>query len=241
MTAMGTAAKLRGIWRVNAYLLFIVGVLVVIGLMWILAEAAWSKLRPHGVRNVVATDESVSDEKLAYRLRSARGNFVVLDVVSNQRIDTKFGSKDAYDALRNQVFVQVEDGSTSMLFASNERLITRVWGIKTEDVGASYRSEEGEDEGEPMRARLYEVVLKDSNADARLTERDTKTIMLAQGEGVQLLTLADGIRSVQGVALRKPHELRFVATTDSGESHLYRFDLQNWTPLAPLSLPSLKE
>ena len=46
------------IWRINAYLILMAGVLVIVALGWLLSNALWNRLRPHdGVRGWVVAQQ----------------------------------------------------------------------------------------------------------------------------------------------------------------------------------------
>ena len=232
------------IWRINAYLILMAGVLVIVALGWLLSNALWNRLRPHDVRNVVAagSDDAPRHERLTYRLRNAQGAVVTLDVLSDQRIDTFSSSKTSSDVLRNQMFVRVDDASSTWLFPTQQHLISRVWVVRGKEVTTPYQEESRtQPEQQPTRARLYEVVTRDTNQDGRLTERDHKSLFLARADGTGLATLAEGVTRLDGVALSPPDEIRAVATQADGTSRLLRFDLQRWTALPTLALPSLQE
>lgn len=236
------ASQPQRIWRINAYLILIAGVLAVAVLALGLAELAWDLMRPRTVTNVVAPagDARLREEHLSYRLRNVQGDVVVLDVLADQTLDTAYSAQTVVDTLRNQVFVKLPEGSSTRLFEDNQRLIVRVWAIRDSRVASHHQSEHDDspESAQPVRARLYEVVEKDSNGDARLSASDQRRLLLTRADGSAPITLAEGIARVDGTALGAAGELRLAATQADGNVSLYRFDLQRWAELPPVSLPS---
>ncbi len=245
MTAPVTQQPQR-IWRINAYLILIAGVLAIAALALGLAGLVWDLLRPRVITNVVAPagDARLRQERLSYHLRNAQGDVVVLDVLSDQTLDTAYSAKTLADTLRNQLFVTLADGRSTRLLADNQRLIVRVWAIRNTRVTSPHRSEHGDTPGEspddtqPVRARLYEVVDADRNGDTRLSPSDPRRLLLARADGSAPVTLAENITQLDAPALGAAGELRLAATQADGGTHLYRFDLHRWTALPPVALPS---
>lgn len=229
------------VWKINGYIILLAG-LVALGLLVTLAFTLIAdKWAPRGVHNVVATNpEQILEEKLSYRLSHVGNDTVVVDMLTDQRINTKYGSKEAPDALRNQLFVTISTGGQRKLFPDNAKLITTVHAIKTENVKRINRWDNSEGEGETL-ARFYEVVTKDTNGDQRLTEQDNKTLMLARANGTGLVQLADEIADLGGRPVLTGKNLRYVTTRADGASALQQFDLETWQPLPSIPLPSLKE
>lgn len=235
------------IWRINAYLILIAGVLAVGLMVAVLAGLVRDWLSPRTISNVVApaNDAQLREELMSYRLRNAQGDTVVLDVLADQRLDAAYySSKTAADTVRNQVFVKLADGSSARLLADNRGLITGIWVVRGTRVILSHHGSEHDEMPEPaqpVRARLYEVVEQDSNGDARLSARDVRRLLLARADGSAPATLAEGIAQLHGATLGAANELRLVASQADGSTRLYRFDLQRWAALPPVLLPSLKE
>lgn len=233
------------IWRINAYLILIAGVLAIAALALGLAGLVWDMLRPRTITNVVAPagDARLRQERLSYHLRNAQGDVVVLDVLSDQTLDTAYSGKTSVDTLRNQLFVTLADGRSTRLLDDNQRLIVRVWTIRNTYVTSPHRSEHGDTPGEtsgvqPVRARLYEVVDADRNGDTRLSPSDPRRLLLARADGSTPVTLAENITQLDTPALGTTGELRLAATQANGGTHLYRFDLHRWTALPSMALPS---
>jgi hypothetical protein len=234
--------KLQFIWSLNAYLILAAGVLSVVGLIFLLFSIAESKMRPHGVRGIVATDKNdISEERLSYRFRSSVNGVVTLDVTTNQRIETKFGSKDASDALRNQRFIKISDTTQTQLFPNNMYLITNVYVINEQGIKKTHAWRD-RDEEQTTAFRIYEVVIKDSNQDKRLTESDHKDLMIAKADGSMLLTIAKDVENLDGPPERvNGNQVHLAATFADGSSKFLRLDIEAWKMLAPIQLPSLKE
>lgn len=232
------------IWRINAYLILIAGVLAVTFMTLGLARLAWDWLRPRAPVADVATPEGDAQprqERLSYRLRNAQGEVVVLDVLSDPTRDTAYSAKTSAETLRNQVFVTLADDSSTRLLADNQRLIVRVWAIRDTRVAAYHRSESDGDSSEisqPVHARLYEVVEQDSDGNGRLSAGDRVKLLLARADGSAPTVLAESVARLHGAALGADHELRFIAAQADGSTRLHRFDLKGWTALPPVALSS---
>jgi hypothetical protein len=234
--------KLQIVWSVNAYLILVAGLLCVVSLLLLLFTITADKLRPHGVQGMVATDKKdISDERLSYRLRSSGNGIVALDVTTDQRIETKFGSKDSSNALRNQRFIKISDTTQTQLFPNNNYLITSVYAITAQGVKKTYSWRE-RDEEESAEFRIYEVVTKDTNEDKRLTVSDHKDLMIAKADGSQLMTIASGVENLAGVPERVNNDqVHLAATFADGTSKFLRLDIASWKMLEAIQLPSLKE
>lgn len=237
-------AQPQHIWRINAYLILTTCALALALLLAGLARLAWEWRRVRAVGNaVVATEESghVQRERLSYRLRHTQGDVVVLDVVADQQIEQTLGAKTTSGVMRNQVFVNVADGSSARLLPDDRGLIARVWAVHDDRVVRAYGLEHDERPLPAVRARLYEVVSKDSNGDGRLSASDPRRLLLARADGSAPVTLAEGITRLDAAALdAAAGELRLTAVpTGASSMQLYRFDLSRWAALPPVSLPSL--
>lgn len=220
--------------------------LALLGLVFLVlfTLALWFASRPANVHNIVATGEAVRQQTLSYTLRNAQGRVVVMDVVSDQNIDMGYGSsKTASDALRNQLFLDVENNTSSMLFPTHGQLIARVHEITDRGVLSHYHHASAEEKA-TVRARLYEVVTKDSNGDERLSDRDYKTLMLARADGTQLLALAasaqNPVKALHGAELYGPNELRLLVLGADEITHLHRFDFGRWVAQPSAALPGLR-
>ncbi|PAT36456.1 hypothetical protein [Vandammella animalimorsus] len=238
------AAQPQHIWRINAYLILITcalaSALLLVGLALLAWE--WQRARPTPVANLVATDVSghVQRERLSYRLRHTQGDVVVLDVVADQQIEQAMGSKIASGVMRNQLFVNVADGSSARLLPDDRGLVVQVWAVRGDGaVSRTYGPETDERPLPVVRARLYEVVSQDSNGDGRLSASDQRRLLLARADGSAPVTLAEGMARMDGAALDAAGELRLTAVPAGGGMQLYRFDLSRWAALPPVSLPSL--
>lgn len=237
-------AQPQTIWRINAYLILITcalaSVLLLVGLALLAWE--WRRARPVPVVNLVATDVSghVQRERLSYRLRHTQGQVVVLDVVADQQIEQALGSKTASGVMRNQLFVNVADGSSARLLPDDRGLVVQVWAVRGDGaVSRTYGPETDERPPPAVRARLYEVVSQDGNGDGRLSPSDQRRLLLARADGSAPVTLVEGMARMDGAALDAADELRLTAVLTGGGMQLYRFDLSRWAALPPVSLPSL--
>ena len=186
--AMKIATLFRNIWRANAVIIFIGGV-VAFGFAVVAAAFMFvSKTRERTVYTVVNTDREQQIEQsvgLRSAIRIAGHPWMLVPLESDQRYDQAYSSKNA-SAARNYAFVS---GAVEMrwLYPHSRFLIVDA----TQLPHAEYS-------GEPSVTSLvsFKVVQQDTNGDKRLSQDDASSLVFTQPNGTGATTVLENVTRV---------------------------------------------
>jgi len=171
----------RFVWRFNAVVLMIVGILAIVLLGFggyqifeeILGEEAPAK-------TVDVGGGSIADEKWRLgQLQNIEGSpYVMIPLFSDQGVDSSYSSKASSTSSHNLLFINCEDNQKRWLFPANDFLVVRKCLLPEGDYFSSCKRDQ------PVKAILYQIAKKDTNGDGRLTENDEKTVALSLPSGL---------------------------------------------------------
>lgn len=181
----------RIVWRCNAIVLLLAGVMTVGVLSYAGYEMVKSVTRTRSTHNVVNMEQSSKGDE-QYTLSELKhisgGNHVMLTLESNQDIDSGYYSKSARSE-RNYLFIDAHSGETRWLFPDNRQIITETRFFETE------KTDKGEG---AVKAILYHVIKSDSTGDGRLTRNDVMSVALSRANGEGYKELISEVDTVVG-------------------------------------------
>ncbi|MCG8635293.1 MAG: hypothetical protein MI863_15790 [Desulfobacterales bacterium] len=175
----------RLIWRINAVVIFIAGLLTVAGLVYGIVFLFQSGSGPHYTEDIVNTETGpgMVEEWHLERFEPVTGTQVVVaSLVSDQAYDQDYFDKETY-SVRNLLFI-------------NTRTNTQTWLMDTSDyLLADYHhlTETDWKQKEKAVGFLYVIVKKDTNTDRRLSNEDLKTISVSRPDGSRHTELVKGV------------------------------------------------
>lgn len=130
----------------------------------------------------------------------------------------------------NHLIHNRKDGSHRWLFPDNNQLIIRVHTVS--------RPLEAKEQDRKPAARLYEIVTTDSNDDKRLSERDSKTLVVTNPNRSTPTELIVGYDSL--VAVNNPSNTCFeVLVEQGGVFTLHAFSISSHKQTGKIELPAL--
>ncbi len=118
--------------------------------------------------------------------------YMVAPVYSAKSYSVSLYGKQA-SAVRNYLFVNLQDKSSRWLIPTNDHLILSMERLTADGTPFRWRDEE-----KPAKWLVFDVVTSDTNGDKRLTEADRKTIAIAEADGSRYTEVLSGIDSVLG-------------------------------------------
>ena len=226
------------------------GLLVLVLTLLVLAAGyALRQLQPQ-VRNVVAlAPQDVKQERFSNRLLDAQGDWLRLDVVSDQVIAQGSYSKSASDVLRNRRFVHLRTGEQRSLFPGLGQLLMSPRDLlENEDNGASHGAGGPHDRQQSVYATLYQLIDHDSNADGRLSRQDAAKLIITRPDGRDAVTVLtqpaaepdSESRSWDVSSLvRHGDVLLLLGPPDAGgASAIVRFNLSTWQLMQAWPVPA---
>ena len=223
------------------------GWLIAVVLLLVLLLLGWwglRKLARPQVSNVLALQpEARQQERLSTRLLDVQGDWLRLDVVSDQVIDQGSYSKSSSDVLRNRRFVNTATGEQRSLFPGLGQLLMAPRDLReSDDEVASHSNRSG-----AVYATLYRVVDRDSNGDGRLSRQDASQLIITRPDGRDAVTLYSLAQAASGVSqdwrdamvLRRGDALFLQSAPDAqGASTIVRFDVRSWKLQTPWPVPA---
>jgi hypothetical protein len=223
----------RLVWRANALVIFLAGILASAVALFALAFIWREQTRTHEVRGVVnIAGAEVQQER--YRL----GNFERLKHVhllraaltSEQEYDQVAFSKSA-SATRNYLFFDPATHKSRWLLPSNDQVF-----LVDDDLFYPAESRYKDDEGS-FRGTLLLVVDRDTNGDDRLNQQDAKAIAIAALDGSVYRVIVEQIDEYHGQYVSGEDEVIVFftqrATMTSAAIDLSTFSLRWSAPLRP--------
>ena len=201
----------RIIWRLNALLIFSVGVMgiLILGyLSWHLWEDAFGEKQREDIVNI--DEEAAIELKWQYRaiVDIDGSDYVMMPLESSQGYEQEYYGKFT-EAARNVLFVNLVSNDYHWLFPDHNRLILQHSAV----------SEMTYSTAPPIvRVIVFLLVEEDTNQDSRLTRSDLKTIALSHPEGRNVERIVTGIDELTGLRVVDKHRLMLFYQKD-GQTH----------------------
>ena len=191
---MASAHRLfRNIWRVNAVIIFVAGIiLVLVGLAGLYEIVSWAT-RDLAIHDVVVEDERKAETRLWI------GSFETLAGVPaaiapyhrEQSYALRSYSKTAASIV-DYLIVDTRDGSSWRLRGEDQGIVVKRWLFPSGRAGGlGYRPDT-----EPVSLIAVSAVSSDTNGDGRITSGDRKHLIAATPDGSLKKRIAEDIGEV---------------------------------------------
>jgi len=224
----------RTIWKIDALIILIGGVGVCLMTGYAGFEFLQSRFRPYQKEGVV-TVEGHAEERwgLGNFLTIPGAGCMVAPLNSVQSYSRSLNEKDL-SAVRNYLFLNVQDKSTRWLTPKHDRLI-----LSMEWMAADGSSENkwGTDK-KPVKWLIFQVVPSDTDGDGRLTENDRKAIAVANPDGSQYAEVVRDADELLGTTWMAGDKLLLIYTA-GGKSLVSEIDLPGRKVSVTKELPKI--
>jgi hypothetical protein len=181
------------VWRFNA--LAIAGAAIVVVVFGVYATGAIFKqeTRLRRVTNVVNVGDKVSEEFILGSPAIIAGTtYVRIPLYRGQSYSASYYSKSSEQNVVNYLFLNTSTNESRWLFEGAGQLI-----IGSQQLFGKLRS--SPDESQTGVGFIHTVVEKDSNGDARLSERDAVSVAVSDVDGARYRKLIEGIERLYAV------------------------------------------
>ncbi len=185
----------KNIWRFNAIIIAIAGILGVIVLLFSGYLIYKETSRDRYKREIVNIDAKTNiEEKFRLgNLQHIKGFMsVIVPLYSDQSFSLNYSGSKSTTSTRNILFSDLHNETNKWLLPHNKFLITK---YKLINESNSYSSDEN------IITILYKIVKNDTNNDSRLTESDKLIISLSEPNGNNYTEVLKNIDSVIGYEL----------------------------------------
>jgi len=181
----------KNIWRFNAIVIMLVGVLGVALALFACIMIYKDITRDRSVRNIVNIEES-PEKKEKWQLGSITtvkgSDYLMMPLHSEQRYSRGSYSKSA-SSVRNYLFINAVSRKNYWLFGKNDYLITQTNKLPNTGYGEGSKD---------TKVILYYVVKSDTDNDKKLTSSDSLTVAISKPNGKSYVELLKGIDFVNG-------------------------------------------
>jgi hypothetical protein len=226
------------LWRVNAVVIFILGLLGSVALAVVVVLLYHEATRERQVTDVLnVTDERVADSKTKLgEFKAIAGSPVLraeLHVEQEYETGSRFssGSKES-SSTQNYLFFDPGSDSSYWLLPGFKGIIHSTTELPESDYG---------DTSKPMKAVFYELIERDSNEDGQLTPKDTKEIAISDPAGTRLIRALKGIESFNSVHLLPDERAAIVLYGASGQARAARIELATGKVVNDVALKPLQD
>jgi hypothetical protein len=227
---MNTRKLFTSIWKINAVIILLAGLLTIAVLAFIAFEEATRTRDVEHVANIADTGIDKSKTELT-DFTDVNGTAIMR---AELRVDQEYafssGSKQA-SSVRNYLFFDSVNKSTHWLRNDNKGVIFAFHSLPVQ-------SYSGEDKDKPIVAFLYLIADKDTNNDKRLTESDLKDIAVSDATGKRFKVVINGIDRFNGSRFQENGHVLILYTA---ASHLKvaDLDLQTQTLLSDVEAKTM--
>ncbi|MGK7875737.1 MAG: hypothetical protein AB4426_21300 [Xenococcaceae cyanobacterium] len=221
----------RFVWRFNAIVIMLAGLLAIAVLGFAAIQIFKETMRERQRSNIVNLSDSseVKEEWELGNLREIEGTpYLMLPLYSDQSYAQSYYSKSARST-RNYLFFDAETEERRWLFANNNYLIARDSFISETD----YRSK-----SKTVQAILYNIIKEDTNGDKRLTDDDLITIALTKPNGYNYKELLSGLDSLLGYKVLNGDRILILYQRD-GIAYSAKVSLSNFALSNQVQLPKV--
>ena len=157
---------------------------------------------------------------------------MVAPVYSAQSYSVSLYGKEA-NAVRNYLFVDLQDKSSRWLIPTNDHLILNMERLAADGTSVRWGGED-----KPAKWLVFDVVTSDTNGDKRLTDADRKTIAIAGADGSRYAEVLGGIDAVLGKTWMQGDRLLIVYSA-GGENMISEISLADRKVTVTKDLPKI--
>jgi hypothetical protein len=182
------------VWRVNALLIFAVGVLSIVVLSFAAVQIFREATRTRHAASVVNVDAQQVDEATGRvgRFEGVEGTSVLRAPLTLEQ-EYGFGSASkATSSPQNYLFYEPRSGRSWWLLPGFKGLLLSAEPLASRD---------GPGKPAPVRAFVYELVESDTSGDKKLTESDLRTIAASDPMGSRVVRLFRNADELNGAYL----------------------------------------
>jgi hypothetical protein len=221
----------RTIWKIDSLIILVGGAGICIMLGVLAFQVIRDRLRTHQKEDTVNVESSVGTSWRLGAFEKISG-YMVAPVYSAQSYSVSLYGKQA-SAVRNYLFVNLEDKSSRWLIPTNDHLI-----VSMERLAADGTSARWADSEKPAKWLVFDVVTSDTNGDNRLTEADRKTIGIAGADGSHYAEVLSGIDAELGRTWMQGDRLLIVYSA-GGKNVISEISLPDRKVLVTRDLPKI--
>jgi len=184
----------RNIWRFNAIVILIAGILSIFVLIFTgyhVAKDIFGNRQIEAVVNITENGNINEKWSLGYMKRLEGTDYVLIPLESDQSYAQSYYSKSS-NSYRNFLFINIKTNEQHWLFTQNKWLIVNSEYLCDKEYGKEDRK---------TIAILHNIIKSDTNKDDRLTEKDKLTIALSSPSGRQYHEVLPSIDKLIGYSL----------------------------------------
>ncbi|WP_028585029.1 hypothetical protein [Desulfogranum mediterraneum] len=222
----------KRIWRFNALVISLAGVLAILVLLFAGYHLLQDLFRSRQVGNIVnlAEEEGVEEEWTLGKIRTVVGSgHLMVPLESDQSYAQSYYSKST-TSYRNILFIDLQSSEKSWLLPENNWLILSSQVAPEDD----YREQQRK-----ARVIIYTIVKSDTNRDERLSSRDKLTIALSAPSGRSYTEILPSIDRLIGYALAGADGL-LILYEKNKVAYSARVSLHDFTLLTNEALPRVR-
>lgn len=223
----------KTLWRFNALIIAVAGVMGVIVLLFVLYMLYQDATRTRHHNEIVNIDPKAEIEE-RFRMgdidKINGSDSVIIPLYSDQNFSLEYSGKSTVST-RNLLFTHLNNETSHWLFPNNKFLLAE---HRLLNESGSWNKEQ------PVRAILISLVKQDTNEDQRLTESDRLTLALTTPEGKQYTEVLDGIDTILGYELIGQEKLVILYNRD-GVGRIAYIALDGFKVLKETALPKVGE
>ena len=192
----------RIVWRING--LLILGVGIVVGILALCGVYGIFKAKTsnHYRAEMVNVNEQTKKEEhlnLGAFVRIQGKSYFMSPLNSSQTYDFSYSTKTA-SAIRNYLFYNTQDGTSSWLLDNHNSLIIDSYGLAEEFDADKDNGYGGYNRDIKSTAGFIFVLAKaDTNSDKIINEDDGKNIVFTSFDGKGMKVILDGVSRVLGI------------------------------------------
>lgn len=223
----------RAVWKINALIILIGGTGICLTLGYAAFEFVKSRFQPYEKADTVNVEGSVDARWHLGPFETISGaGYMVAPVLSAQSYAVAFKEKEA-SAVRNYLFVNLQDKSSRWLMPNNNQLILDMEWRAADGSAVRWGSNE-----KAVKWLVLRVVASDTDGDRRLTESDRKIIAIANADGSQYAEVLKDIDTILGETWKPPDEM-LVVYSAGGKNLVTEFSLPDRKVSVTKELPKL--
>lgn len=222
----------RNIWRFNAMIIAIAGMLAVAVLLFAGYLMFNEQTRTKHKNEIVNIDPETEIEE-TYRLGNINhvkgSQSVIVPLYSDQSFDLRYSGGKSTLSTRNLLFSNMHTEVSNWLLPTNNYLIPRYSLINESN---SFSSDE------TIITILYRIVKSDTNNDSRLTENDELTISLSKPDGSDFTEVLKNIDDILGYELLNQNALSIMFNR-KGQGYTAYINLKDFKVTKEIELPKI--
>jgi hypothetical protein len=223
----------RTIWKINALIILVAGTGICLMLGYAAFSFVQSRFQLHQKEDTVNVEGNVGAQwRLGPFEKASAAGYMVAPVYSAQSYSVSLYGKEA-TAVRNYLFVNLQDMSSRWLVPNNDRLIVAMERLAIDGKVVGWNDEE-----KPVKWLVFHVVASDTDGDKRLTDRDRKTIAVANADGSQYAEVLRNVDTILGETWTTGDNLLVVYSAD-GKNLVAEISLAGRTVSVTKDLPKL--